>query len=1504
MAEIDLTGETIKGYELQARIGAGGFGIVYRAYQPLIKREIAIKAVMPQYVNNPNFIRRFEAEAQLVAHIEHIHIVPLYDYWRDQTGAYLVMRWMRGGSLHAELQNGLWSLADVARLVDQIAAALHAAHLKNVIHRDLKPANILLDEDGNAYLADFGIAKDVEHYTDWASMLEEEESDIFLGSPIYQSPEQIKSEAVSPQSDIYSFGIMLYEILTGKPPFHDMPVAKLFFKHLEDKLPPLAGIRPDLPDTLDRVIAKATEKDPAMRHETVLKLAADFRQAALASAPIEVIGASNTLLADRDNLELTNPYKGLRAFQEADAGMFYGREGLVEDLLAQMHGAAPGGRFMAVVGPSGSGKSSVIRAGLLPSLRQGALVGSENWFIVEMTPGTHPLEELEAALLRIAVNPPNSLLTQLRENERGLVRAVKRVLPGGSAEVDNELVLLIDQFEEVFTRTQDEEERAHFLKSILAAASDPDSHLRIIVTLRADFYDRPLAYPEFGKLMHDCTMVVLPLMREDLEQVIIKPAMKIGLTLESGLVESIVADVGDQPGALPLLQYALTELFERRTGSVMTLQAYRDIGGVTGALAGRATELYHDLDEQAQQITRQIFLRLVILGEGTEDTRRRVLLDELLSLQHEEQIVQVVIDIFGKYRLLTFDHDPVTRTPTVEVAHEALIRQWQLLHQWIEDSREDLRLQRRVTAAATDWLNAGRDPSFLATGTRLGQFETWLADTTLSLTEHERLYLNESLARREQQSAEEAARQSREAALERRSRYFLAALAGVLAVAAVIALVLMAFAIEQGEIAQQNADMAEMSAIEAQSLALISGAQLALANSDSDLAILLAMEANQRGQSTIQTRRVLAEAAYTPGTRRILQGHNDRVEGTAFSPDGRLALSGARDSTVILWELDSGTVRRRLEGHTDWVLDVAFSPDMRLALSASADHSLILWNVETGALIRRFEGHSEGVTSVTFSADGSQALSGSHDATLILWDVDSGQPIRHFANSESAVLDVALSQSGLTALSGNKEGSVILWNVESGQPLIRFGADAGGHTDEVWGVAYTPDETGFLSASEDRTMLLWRFESGTPVMRFEGHTSRVTSLDVSPDGLRAVSGSEDNSVILWDTATGAIIRRFVGHTFLVYDVAFSPDSGQLLSASWDGTLRLWDTDSGAQLRRFGRGGEAHTGAVLDVAFSASGETAVSASADGSLALWDVELGVMVRQFEGHEGGINAVAFNPDERHLASGGDDFNVIVWDVAKGEIVHRLEGHSDAVWALDFSPDGRLIASGSRDNTLILWDAQTGQQLMRLFGHTFRVTDVVFSPNGETLATSGFDNIIILWNVRTGQEIRRFEGHNDWIWSVAFSPDGRMLVSGSADNSLILWDVATGNRLRRFEGHSALVYGVAFSPDGAYVLSGSDDRSMILWDIDSGAEVQRFAGHGADVRSVAFSPDGKLVLSGSGDASLRLWQLQLSIDELLAWVEANRDIREPTCTERERYDIPPLCPRPTPIPLPGLTA
>ncbi|MDQ5854132.1 MAG: protein kinase [Chloroflexota bacterium] len=711
-------GRRVKGYYLREQIGAGGYGAVFRAYQVAVQRDVAIKMIASHYANQPEFIRRFEYEAQLVARLEHPHIVPLFDYWRDRSGAYLVMRWMRGGNLQTLLQRGPLPFDAAFHLLAQIIAGLTTAHRQGIVHRDLKPANLLLDEGGNVYLADFGIAKDAQHparaVPDGVGRLS--------SSPAYSAPEQLRGEPVTPRTDIYSLGILLYEMLAGGHPFHAATPTEQIDSHLREEVPPLTTRRPDLPASVDTLLAKATAKNPMLRYADVMSLLDDARRIVVPGRAVHrvasldrdqlqggmpemaetadvMLGAPSLMYAEAIAARVENPYKGLRAFQEADAPDFFGREALVQHLVTRLAEPSTLQRFLGVVGPSGSGKSSLVRAGLVPALRQGILPGAGRWFVVTMLPGAHPLDALEAALLQVAVDPSASVMEQLEQDEHGLSCAITRILPDDAA---TELVLVVDQFEEVFTLVEDEAERLHFLNSLVAAVSEPHSRLWVIITLRADFFDRPLLYPTFGEVIRQRTAPVVALSPDELRRAIVGPAARAGLNLEPGLVTAIVTEVGAQPGALPLLQYALTELVERRDGRTLTLAAYRASGGVPGALARRADELFAGLTTPEQRATHRLFLRLVALGEGSENTRRRVRRSEVASLADGPQI-DTVLETYARHRLLTFDHDAETREPTVELAHEALLHAWSRLRHWLIEDREGLRLQRRLTDAAQVW---------------------------------------------------------------------------------------------------------------------------------------------------------------------------------------------------------------------------------------------------------------------------------------------------------------------------------------------------------------------------------------------------------------------------------------------------------------------------------------------------------------------------------------------------------------------------------------------------------------------------------------------------------------------------------------------------------------------------------------------------------------------------------------------------------------------------------
>ncbi len=516
----------IQGYLVHEEIEVGGFGVVYRATQPLLGRDVAIKFILPHYANEPEFVRNFEAEAQRIARLEHPHIVPVYDYWRDPHGAYLVMRWLPRTLKGCLLQEGALTLTETLHLLDQIADALAATHRQGVIHRDIKPGNILVDDQNNYYLTDFGVAKDLLGRVMTGSH-------IMKGTVAYIAPEQALDEVVSPQPDIYSLGVMLYEVLTGQHPLEGLSSAEMIVKHLNEPLPDLPAAL-QLPIELNAVLQKATAKQPINRYHDTLQFAQALRAGVMPSMETQQEGGRAAIITEQPTTigqrVLRNPYKGLHAFELMDAGDFYGREALVQQLLTRLQEDHPFQHFLAVVGASGSGKSSVFKAGLLPALRAGCLPGSRDWFTVEMNLGEHPLQELTNALNRVATKTISHISEQLRTDRRGLIWAVASLLSE-----DARLVLVVDQFEELFTTSVDLDEVEQFLEVLRVAVSDTTSGVRVIITLRADFMDRPLQYLEFGDLLKQRIEYVLPLSPTELAEAITCPAEQVGLQVEAGL---------------------------------------------------------------------------------------------------------------------------------------------------------------------------------------------------------------------------------------------------------------------------------------------------------------------------------------------------------------------------------------------------------------------------------------------------------------------------------------------------------------------------------------------------------------------------------------------------------------------------------------------------------------------------------------------------------------------------------------------------------------------------------------------------------------------------------------------------------------------------------------------------------------------------------------------------------------------------------------------------------
>lgn len=1476
----DPIGKVIKSYEVEDLIGTGGFGAVYRAKQAVVEREVAIKIIWPAFANHPNFIRRFEAEAQLVAGLEHPYIVPLYDYWRDPDGAYIVMRLLRGGHLRGLIADKDWTLQDIDRLLNQVGSALALAHRYGVVHRDIKPENILMDEEQNGYLADFGIAQILSNT--------KESDDEFsgMGSPAYAAPEQLSGSTTSPQSDIFSLGIIIYELLTGQHPFpelENLTLTEVIEMRTARPVPSALALRGDLPPTLDEVIQRATALDPRQRYPDALSLSRAYTNAIGQNKR----STTSFSLATSDDL-IPNPYKGLRAFQEKDAPNFFGREALVHRLVDRLKEDNQYARFLAVVGPSGSGKSSVVKAGLLPALRQGALPGSDNWFFDEMVPGNQPFQEIENTLIGVAANAPSAeMLSRLRTDKDGLLEAVHACLP---QDEESELFIFIDQFEEVFTLVESEDEINRFLDSLYVAVTAPKSRLRLVITIRADFYDRPLLQPRLSNLVRERTEVVVPLSEVELERVIVEPARRVGVQFDSGLIAAIIAEVKEQPGALPLLQYSLSELFERRESTLITPQAYKELGGVRGSLARRADELYDNMDSEQREATRQLFLRLITLGEGTEDTRRRALLSEITSLRDvnidgERTTMQQVVDALGKARLLTFDRDPITRSPTVEVTHEAIIREWKKLREWLDESRNDVRMQRKLSTLALEWQQENRDPSLLMQGIRLEQFEEWKATTNLVLTQQENSYLQTSIDERVRREEEERAREARERMLERRGIIRLRILFGVVLLAFILTLGLLVVAFNASELASRSAEASNR-------LALAANASRALGDGDVDLAIALAMAATtSTDEPEPDVLRTLGEVALANGTRNVLSGHSAGILDVDISPNGQRIASGSYDSTVKLWDAVSGELIHNMTAHGGDVASVSFSPDGNTLISSASDFTAILWDVATGQEIRRFRGHTSPVRSVTFNTDGTALFTGSRGPAggrprIIHWDVATGEQLMTYEPVNGAVQTIAVDPNDRTFLAGSRAGELLQLNIETGEIVRRLV----GHTTAVEDVSFSPDGTRAVSCSGDGTIIIWDMQTGDIIHQLQSTGADARSVAFTPDGQRILSGAGNGDLQIWDVASGSEINQIQAHADGIEGVAISSDGLLAVSGALDNNVRIWNIGTpglAAELPANARGRR-----ITGANFGADEDIVYFSDVDGNLRAWNIrtqEQEVVVsfanpiRTLDVNDDGTRALVGERDE---ATG--ESIILYVDLVTGETIRTLIGHANDVVDVTFFKGRNLAASSDQSGLVILWNLENGEERRRFEGHEGTVHSIAVSPDETTLITTSSDSTAILWDIETGRALRTFSGHTGAVYSAAISPDGTTLATGSRDTFIILWQIETGTEINRLIADADTVWSVAFSPDGTNLMSGTANGSLILWDWSANTIIQQFDTGDRAIFTLDYSPSGQRVASGQQDGSVMVWNT-FEPDELIEWTRNNRYIRDFTCVERDQYRLPP---------------
>ncbi|MCS7475795.1 hypothetical protein ACFFQW_24665 [Umezawaea endophytica] len=1048
------------------------------------------------------------------------------------------------------------------------------------------------------------------------------------------------------------------------------------------------------------------------------------------------------------------PYPGLQPFGRQDTERFFGREDLVADLVERVRRQ----RVVGVFGPSGSGKSSVIHAGLLPAL--------DDWTVLTTTPATWR---------------------------------------GGEADL-----VVVDQFEELFTHVPDAAEREAFVASLLGGEH------RVVLAVRADFLGHCAALPALVESLRDAQVLVGPMTDDDLRAAVERPAARAGLKVQPDMLAAAIADVRGRSGGLPLLAHALLETWRRRERGTLTLDGYRASGGAAGAVAATAESTYAELSPRGQVVARAVLLRLVQTYDDANDLRRRAPLDEVLAAGKPTDTAHVV-NVLANARLV------VVADNVVELAHEAVVRAWPRLREWIDEDRESLRLHRDFTTAAADWQSTDRDPGLLYRGARLAAMRELAGriEWAVSSNELEREFLRAAV---DEESAEREA--------ERRGARRLRGLVKALAALAVVCLVVASIAVVQSRSAVRERLVAESRqiAVQAQDLSA----------SWPDAAALLAVSAYRTSPTAEARGALLSTAAYKP-VRTVLKDHRGPVRAVAFNQDGTVFATAGDDHAVLLRATAAADAAAVLAEHDGAVRALAFQPGTSVLASAGDDRRIVLWDTRTRLPLRTVTVEA-GVRALVFTADGRTAATASADGVVSLWRtedwtrtgdvahdlgevnglavsddgavlavagaggvlvVDHGVP-RAFADHDAAVRTVALSHDGRTLASGGDDYQVVL-------RVLATGAKSGlrRHVGSVWSVQFDASGTKVVSTSDDGSIRWWSVPNGGWLTGLITRTHPFHAAALSPDGSHFAAGGDEN-VSLWRVP----LPPLTGHTSPPDGIALSPDGQVLATGGRDRMILLWDRE-GRQVGRIDV--PAH---VTALAFRPDGGL-VATDVEGTLALWRGDR--LVRTWQGHQGGITSLALSPSGGQAATGGTDASVVVWDLDSAEPGRTLPtGHSGPVNAVAFV--GSALASGGADGRVLRWDPASGAvSVVREGGPA--VKSIAAVPHSSLLAVGDTGGEVALWD-EGGEERTLVTGRGE-VESIAVSPDGTTVAAAANDSLITVWHVGDGTHVATLTGHTGPVNAVVFDPANDLASSGPDPR-VIRWDLDPEEVMSRLCAAG----------------------------------------------------------------------------
>ncbi|MFC9476480.1 TIR domain-containing protein [Nocardia sp. NPDC056952] len=1200
------------------------------------------------------------------------------------------------------------------------------------------------------------------------------------------------------------------------------------------------------------------------------------------------------------------PYRGWEPLESVDAAVYFGRDaqiGRAMDTVRGLRGLG-GGHLFVVLGPSGVGKSSFVRAGLLPRLarddRHFRTMDIVRPHRRALTGDAGFARSIHA--LRVGVGLRRPCLTEIEDGVRDIEQVRAWLIEAQQAARDRvldsdddpapTLILPIDQAEELFG--PEAGEQAGVLLTLLGGLLDRERGIAMIAvaTIRSDRYEPLQTAPMLASVAVRPFDDLKPMPQAQFKEVIVGPARRAreagaALSFAPDLVERLLDDWSRGADTLPLLSLTLARLYRDYGDGEITLAHYESLGGLRRVVQREVDELL-DADPQVRAgqlaILRRAFVPwLATINSGNDQPMRRPA--RWFDLPPESH---PLLEEFVARRLLVKDERD--GAVVVEVALESLLRQWDTLADWLRVQAAELEAADNLERAAQAWEQNGRREEWLLSGSRLTDAESLatapgfrerlnpvrgllLASRQAEderLAEERRHREDELRAARERQQAAEtlAATESRAkedaqrsaTALRRRSRILRAALA-VTMVAALVAGLLWVRADRAQERAVAESRRATVLALSANSQLMLSGRWPG--KSDDILGMQMAVAAYRLGEGDGREFALLNAIHQQGKIRKIAHMDEADVSSVSYSPNGEL-IATTRGNTIQLLDATTWTpIGAPLSGHASEVTRIAFSPDGARLVSAGRDRTVRLWDVESHKQIGAdMRGHTGVVVGVAFSPDGRTIVSASSDKTVRLWDADRHEQVVEMTGHTMPVTSVAFGGGGLIA-SGDVGGTVYLWDARTGRP-------AGDPLTVYTGSAVNSlafDRTGDRLVVAGFDLQQWDTRTRRPIGEpLRGHTAAVEQVVYSRDSTQIASAGDDKKIRLWDSATGRPIGEpLEGHELIVSSVALHPGSGRILSGSMDSTVREWDVGGGRTI---------HNGArVLGADVSPDGRHIVTGGADGTVRQWDTGTGAQVGPLiRGEEGLFQLAEYTAEGTQLEAAGFSpesltwTEIRFWDAASGAAVGPPISLPPETAVFAHDPGRRRLVITSDGNAQIRDMAS-----MRPIGSELRHDDgsvqmVSIDNAGRRVATGATDYAVRLWDADTGQPVGEPMVGNGWVKSTSFSPDGRLLAVGYEDKTIRIWSTDTGQEIGAPMVQDGPATRVQFSRDGRTLVTVGTDNVLRLWDVGTHRQIgPALVGHGAPVTAVDFLPDGSGIVSASVDETIRMWPVPTASPEQL---------------------------------------